>query len=358
MKILITGSDFHRISNMIAKAFYELGYEVKISNWPDLSGTIFDRTKSLMYEKINALTNSLDQSEIKYKLFKEIIIDYNKKLLNYVSALQPDVLLVLKGDILLPETIEKIRNNSDAILVLWCYDSALRFSNVLKGGKYYHIFYTYEPTDIQKLRKYNIQANLLPMAYDPNSYFKLEDETATRDISFVGGLGDYPDRKKILEMIISHYRELRLEVWGTAWTWYNPFLQYEYKIKRRTLGKHIHNYNIPPEEVNKVYNSTKICLDIHHRQSKEGTGPRTFEILGAGGFPLTDYKKILEELFDIGREVECYKNENDLLEKIEYYLENEDERKKIAQRGNDIAKKKHTYKHRAETILSDIETLR
>ena len=129
--------------------------------------------------------------------FKDIIIDYNKKLLRETSALQPDVLLVLKGDILLPETIEKIRNDSDVIIVIWCYDSALRFSNVLKGGKYYHLFYTYEPTDIPRLRKYGIQANFLPMAYDPNSYFKLEDETYLRDISFVGALSVYPDRKKI-----------------------------------------------------------------------------------------------------------------------------------------------------------------
>lgn len=357
MKILITGSDFHGINNMIAEAFYELDCEIKISNWPDLSGTVFDRSKLLLYKKINARINSSNQPEIKYKMFKELIIDYNKKLLQEVATIQPDVLLVLKGDILLPETIKKIRNDSDTIIVIWCYDSALRFSNVLKGGKYYHIFYTYEPTDIIELRKYNIQANLLPMACDPNSYFKLGDETVVSDVSFVGGLGDYPERKKILEMIISHHRELRLEVWGKAWTWYNPFLQYEYKIKRRALGKHIHNYNIPPEEVNRVYNSTKICLNIHHRQSKEGVNPRNFEILGAGGFQLTDYKKILEELFDIGREIECYKNENDLISKIEYYLENEDERKKIAQRGNEKVMKKHTYKNRAETILIDLETL-
>ena len=62
-----------------------------------------------------------------------------------------------------------------------------------------------------------------------------------------------------------------------VWTWYDPFLQYEYKIKRKELGKHIQNYNIPPSEVNKIYNSTKINLNIHHPQSKEGLNPRTFE---------------------------------------------------------------------------------
>ena len=358
MKILITGPDFYGFSNMIAKAFYELDCELKISNWPDFSGTVLDRSKSLIYDKINALTKSQDPSEINYNLFEDIIIDYNKKLLQEVSAIQPDVLLVLKGNILLSETLEKIRKASDVILVLWSYDSALRFSNVLKGGKYYHIFYTYEPTDIQGLRKYGIQANFLPMAYDPDTHFKLEDETYSRDISFVGVLNTYPTRKKILELIISRHKNLDLEIWGTAWTWYNPFLQYEYKIKRRALGKHIHNYNIPPEEVNKVYNATKICLNIHHRQSKEGVNPRTFEIIGAGAFQLIDYKKELEDMFDIGREIVCYKNEADLLDKIEYYLENEDERNKIARRGHEIVKKKHTYKHRAETILSDVEMLR
>lgn len=358
IKILISGSNFHGTNNTIAKAFCEYGCDVEISNWPDLSGTVFDRSKTLLYEKMNTLTNSSDQ-EVILNLFKKTIMEYNRKLLLEVSTKQPDVLLVLKGNILLPETLKKIRNNSDAVLVLWCYDSALRFSNVLKGGKYYHIFYTFEPTDIEVLKAYNIHALLLlPMAYDPNSYFKLEDATITRDLSFIGMLNVYPERKKILEMIISRYRRMRLEIWGTAWTWYNPFLQYEYKIKRRALGKRIHNYNIPPQQVNKIYNSTKICLNMHHVQSKEGVNPRIFEILGAGGFQLTDYKKTLENFFEIGREIECYKTEKDLLDKIEYYLQNEDERKKIAQRGNNIVKKKHTYKHRAKTILDDIEKIR
>ena len=48
MKILITGPDFYGFTNMIAKAFCELGCELKILNWPDFSGTLFDRTKLLL----------------------------------------------------------------------------------------------------------------------------------------------------------------------------------------------------------------------------------------------------------------------------------------------------------------------
>ena len=356
MKILVSCPDFHGIDNMIVNAFVKLGCEVRISKWPVLSGTIFTRSKQFLYAKINP--NQSNQSEIQYNLLKKTIVDYNKKLLKDVAAVQPDMLLVLKGDILFPETVKNIRDNSGVILVLWCFDSALRFNNVLKGGKYYHFVYSYEPTDIPELRKYNIQANFLPMGFDPDSYFRLEDETISRDVSFVGMLNDYPERINILEMIISKNRELKLDIWGTSWTWYNPFLQYKYKIKRKKLGEHIHNYNIHPEEVNKIYNSSRICLNMHHPQSKEGMNPRTFEILGAGGFQLVDYKKKIEDFFNIGQEIVCYKNENDLLNKIEYYLENDDERLKIAQRGSDLVNKKHTYKHRAETILTDIEKIR
>lgn len=355
MKILVSCSEFHGINSMIINAFIKLGCDVKISKWPNLNGTLFTRSKLVLYEKMNP--NQSSQSEIMNKLLKQTITDYNKKLLQDVADVQPDVLIVLKGNILFPETLSKIRDKSTAILVLWCYDSALRFNNILKGGKYYHLFYSYEPIDILELRKYNIQAKFLPMAYDPDYYFKLENETSSRDISFVGMLNGNPERKRILENIISKNGELKLDIWGKSWTWYNPFLQYEYKIKRKKLGGCIHNYNIAPTEVNKVYNSSRICINIHHPQSKEGVNPRTLEILGAGGFELVDYKKKIEEFFNIGKEIICYKNETDLLNKIEYYLENEGERKRIAQRGHEIVKNKHTYKHRAEIILSDIKKI-
>jgi spore maturation protein CgeB len=354
----MTGARFHDFNSMFARAFNEFGCEVKISDWPDLCDTFFERAKLLLYEKTSTRDDLLDKSEIVYSISKDKITDYNNSLLQEVAEVKPDVLLVLKGDILLPETIKKIRDDQNVILVIWCYDTAMRFSNVLSGGQYYHLFYTYEPTDIPNLQKYGIHAKFLPMAYDPHTYFKLEDESVVRDICFVGLLNVDPERKKILGKIVSHYGKLKVDIWGQAWTKRNPFLLYEYKIKRRALGKHIHNYNIHPKEVNKIYNSTKMCLNIQHYQVKEGINPRTFEIMGAGGFQLVSYKKNLGELFDTEKEIIYYKDEADLLEKIGYYLENDDERRKIAERGMEAVKRKHTFKHRAETILADIKEIR
>lgn len=358
MNVLLSAPNFQNIEQMIAKSLFEVGCEFQVSHWPDFSSKFFNRFKYSLYNTKCSFNKSLNREEINNIVFNDLLIEYNKKLLHQVFSINPDVLLVLKGDIILPETVEKIRKNSDATLVLWCYDSALRLANVLKSGKYFHYFYTYEPSDISKLYKYNIHANYLPMAYDPYSYFKIENMSNSfeRDICFVGVLHDgYIERKILLESIISFYKDLKIEIWGKSWTWYNPFLQYEYHFKRKALGKHINNYNIPPKEVNQIYNTTKICLNIHHRQSKEGVNPRTFEILGSGGFQLVDYKPKLEEMFAIDKEIVFYRNNSDLMEKICYYMENEGERKKIARRGNEVVKKNHTYRQRVETILSSIE---
>ena len=150
---------------------------------------------------------------------------------------------------------------------------------------------------------------------------------------------------------------MKVDIWGKAWTWYNPFLQYEYKLQRRELGKHIHNYSVAPDDVNEIYNSSKICLNIHHSQSKEGLNPRTFEILGAGGFELVDYKRTLEDFFELEKDIVCYRNEKELFEKVDYYLNDEKERRKIAERGYKKVKKNHTFKHRAEKILKAYEKL-
>jgi len=354
LKVLISGPKFHEYNNSIGRAFGELGHKVELSEWPTLGGNILYRAKLLLFEK---LKKPFDHELQKFLLEqqKNVILQYNKKLLYEAEEIKPDILLVLKGDIIFPKTIKKIKERIETISVMWCYDKAVRYPNVIKGGEYYNLFYTFEPSDKKELQKYGIESQYLPMAYDPFFYYKKENSVPTIDISFVGAM--YPNRKKILEMLTHNIKNLRIDYWGKAWTWCNPFLLYEYKIKRRTLGKHIHNVNISHKKINDIYNSTKICLNIHHPQSKEGVNPRTFEIPGAGSFQLTDYKKSLENLFEADREIVYYKNENDLLEKISYYLENEDERKRIAKRGNEIAGKKHTFRHRAETILTDIERI-
>jgi spore maturation protein CgeB len=45
---------------------------------------------------------------------------------------------------------------------------------------------------------------------------------------------------------------------------------------------------------------------------------------------------------------------NELKSKIDYYLENEPERREIAEAGRRRAQKEHTYRHRLETLLETV----
>lgn len=115
-----------------------------------------------------------------------------------------------------------------------------------------------------------------------------------------------------------------------------------------TVLSHEHN-------MREVINKSRINLNFsglarapHLRHMKA----RVFEVTGAGGFLLTERTPNLEEYFDIGREVEDFKDERELKEKIRYYLENESERERIALAGYTRAQKEHTYEKRMNDAIA------
>ena len=95
----------------------------------------------------------------------------------------------------------------------------------------------------------------------------------------------------------------------------------------------------------KIHLNYNISNDINYR---------TFETCGCGTMLLTNYTPGLEKLFDIGKEIVVYKSIEDLDNKVKYYLENEDERKKIAKAGHERSKKDHTYFERAKKLIEII----
>ncbi len=346
MKVLINGPTFQNYINMISRGFEDLKNDVTISGWPEFSRTHY--LKLFVYESFKM------QREIE-RLTSNVYLKYNQDLIAQINSLRPDLILTLNGNHLFPETIKYINEKTRSVHAIWCFDSALRYPNVLNNAGYFDLFYTFEPSDIQTLKDYNANSKFLPMAHDPNYYFDLENKTKQIDICFIGNLSFYPKRRELFEEIILKYDDLNIQIWGKSWEWYNIFFQYEFQIKRRRLKQHINNYNISPDVINDIYNNSKICINIHHPQSKEGFNPRTFEILGSGGFELVDHKQKLGEMFGIGTELESYSTNKELFEKIEYYINNDKERSNISHTGYKKAKKYHTFKNRAETILKDVE---
>lgn len=101
-----------------------------------------------------------------------------------------------------------------------------------------------------------------------------------------------------------------------------------------------------------VFRYSKINLNITSKSIHAGLPLRIFDVLGCGGFLLTNFQSELTDYFTPGRELDCYTDEDDLLEKVEYYLTHENDRKEIAQNGFETVQKYHNYPERLLQMIS------
>jgi hypothetical protein len=95
-------------------------------------------------------------------------------------------------------------------------------------------------------------------------------------------------------------------------------------------------------------NSYKIHFN---RNIADDLNYRTFETLGCNTFLLTNKTPGFNQLFIDGMHLVTYANEFDLIEKINFFLQNEKERNLISNQGYNHVKKHHTYEKRMEYLI-------
>ena len=113
----------------------------------------------------------------------------------------------------------------------------------------------------------------------------------------------------------------------------------EHKIDNINYCGYI-DYN---SEMPKVFRTSKINLNITLRSILSGIPLRGMDIMGAGGFLLSNYQPELAEYFVDGHEMAMYTSRDDLIDKIHYYLQNDDERIKIASNGKKKIEQEFSY---------------
>jgi hypothetical protein len=148
--------------------------------------------------------------------------------------------------------------------------------------------------------------------YNPKTHYPI-DLPKTMDVSFIGQIRDY--RK-----------------------------EYKKAVKFQTFS------NVYNEEHSKVVSQSKINLNF---TKGAGTSNRLYKLMAAGGFVLTNTFDTMEEDFVVGQDLDVFSSPKDLQKKINYYLKNEEERKRIAATGCETVKK-YDNKNYARVILSDV----
>lgn len=110
----------------------------------------------------------------------------------------------------------------------------------------------------------------------------------------------------------------------------------------------------------KVFHESRINLNFTIPNIQSGIPLRVWDVLGAGGFLLTNYQPELELYFDIGKDLAVFESRPELEEKAAYYLSHEKERREVAERGAENVRRHHSYRQRIQQITDilkkDIES--
>ena len=173
-----------------------------------------------------------------------------------------------------------------------------------------------------RFRRYGIDAISFNGSYDKEKYFKIDSLKKNIAVSFVGDIANKINRKTYIDYVAKH--GIFVETFGTG----------------SKTGKVSH------EKVVEIYNSSKINLNFAGLLTKNpfikepNINLRLRQIKGknnevsmCGSIVLSEYAPGTEEMFEIGKEIDVFHDEEEMVEKIRYYLVHEAEREEIAKNG-------------------------
>lgn len=100
-----------------------------------------------------------------------------------------------------------------------------------------------------------------------------------------------------------------------------------------------------------VFAESRVNLNISLKTIRTGIPLRVLDVQGCGGFLISNCQEEIFEHFNVGEEIVLYESIEDLYMKTKYYLEHEDERKRVAQAGYERVKKDFTFEARIREMF-------
>ena len=265
-------------------------------------------------------------------------IELNQALINRVNNENPDIIFFsLMWYEIWVETIELLKKYCDVVTINWATDDSWKYNEFTRlNARYFDmVASTYDKVKILSEKDGIDNIKLTQWAANPYELTSpLPANKCKYDVTFVGSA--YGKRPAVIEKLKKY--GINVECFGYGWP----------------------NGPVDAEDISKIVRESIISLNFADSSIRiKGIIPtrvqqikaRTFEVPGAGGFLLTENVEYLDKYYLPGKEIEVYKNFDELIEKIKYYIENLEIRDQIAQAGYERTKAEHTYDKRFEEIL-------
>jgi hypothetical protein len=241
----------------------------------------------------------------------------------------------LSGNNTAPETLQTLAREGAAIFN-FCWDDKLFFPGVMVGGRYnspaaiahaVDLNLTNAPESVIKYAVHDGLAMFWPEAAHPDIHRPC-DVLFEFDVSFVGAC--YGWRPRFIQRL--RRRGIKVECFGKGWP----------------------NGSLSDEEMVRLYSRSRINLGfagIGHSRRLMCLKNRDFEVPMSGGLYLTQDNPELKRVYDVGREIVTFTDEQDCAQKIRSLLDDPGRAAAIRAAGRARALREHTYERRWEKVF-------
>lgn len=275
-----------------------------------------------------------------------------QRTVEYINQVDPDICLFLYLNNL-HEFVEYIEC---PMICGWTYDITfggreIPDSALMKGIKHLDFLFTITPDHAKKIEN----GYWVPEGCDPYSHFPV----TTNDnygVSFVGQVTEnspiyrvrgfvHLDRQAWLSAIGERFPK-QLSIYGN--------MIGNTKLSQYHSKQYLHN-----AWDNNVVSSNS-TINLGHSgwpNVKYSWSARDYRVMAAGGFLLTNRIRGHSDFFKDGKHMAMYRSTEECLDKIAYYLQNPEERERIAQKGRERVLNHFTFKHSVETMLTHMEMI-
>jgi len=280
-------------------------------------------------------------------------VSYEKDLMEIVAARKPAYVLTLKGEKLSARLIEDFRHKG-CTAILWLTTSILE-DWMLPFAKA-HDFVVTNTEDIKILFARNgvkntrwVHQGFAPEFFGISGQEGVSKRPPYAEAAMIGSMG-HPIYKKRCELV-ALLRRNSVDI-----KWWGPRLSRQWKnipyfrggVHRAWAGKEAYM-----KEFADIVRNVKIFIgqDADIPISGRYLSNRIFAVTGCGGFYLGEKTPGIETAFEIGKEVEVFESDDELLDKVNFYLKNDEYRKRIASEGQKKVLSHYTYRQQMKKIF-------
>ncbi len=260
-------------------------------------------------------------------------LEYNAEILRQARQTEAQILLACKGNDIKPRTLIRLQQTGVRTVNFYPdyhYDHPRISARLIDT---FDLFVTTKIFHLDHLRERFGEGRFthIPHGYASEVHRPLYPvggvERYEWDISYVGTASHY--KVEWLAAIAEAFPDRRFAVFGHGWRKLAAGTPLErYVMGRPMLGDYLA----------KVYELSRINIGVHygphHRTGWiDHVSTRTFEIPACGGFALHIDSAELRTYYDVPHEMAVFSTPTDLIEAIDHYLRNDEERRAIIHRG-------------------------